>query len=70
MRRTITLGMIVGGVAAMAVSYFAFSAPWGASAVENSDPRVQFAPVLFLLGIVSLFLAAVVYEILPDRRDR
>lgn len=70
MRRTITIVMIVGGVAAMAVSYFVLSAPWGASGVDNSDPRVQFAPVLFLIGIVSLFLAAVAYEVLPDRRDR
>ena len=70
MRRAVTILMIAGGVAAMAVSYFGLSAPWGASGVDNSDPRVQFAPLLFLAGIVSVFLAAVVYEVLPDRRPK
>ncbi|HET9443170.1 MAG TPA: hypothetical protein VFO65_07590 [Acidimicrobiales bacterium] len=70
MRRTLTILMIVGGVAAMVLSYFGLSAPWGASDVSNSDPRVPFAPVLFLVGIVSIFLAAVVYEVLPDRRSK
>lgn len=68
MRRTVTLAMVVGGVAAMAASYLLLSAPWGNSGVTNSNPRVDWAPVLFLAGIASVFLAAVVYELLPDRR--
>jgi prepilin signal peptidase PulO-like enzyme (type II secretory pathway) len=70
MRRTVTLIMILGGIAAMVVSYFVLSAPWGASDVTHSNPRVPFAPVLFLAGIMSVFLSAVVYELLPDRRKR
>jgi hypothetical protein len=70
MRRAITAAMVVGGVAMMLASYFWLSAPWGNTEVRHSDPRVDFAPVLFLLGVMSVFLAAVVYEVLPDRRRK
>ena len=68
MRRAITILMVLGGIAMMLVSYFGLSAPWGNSKVSHSNPRVQFAPVLFLIGIMSVFLSAVVYELLPDRK--
>lgn len=70
MRRTITLLMIVGGMSLMVVSFFFLAAPWGATAVENSNPRIQFAPTLFVLGVLLVFVSAVVYELLPDRRKR
>lgn len=68
MRRTITLLMVLGGLVLMVVSFFFLAAPWGATAVENSNPRVQFAPALFVLGVLLVFLSAVVYELIPDRR--
>ena len=70
MRRAITVLMVLGGIALMLVSYFGLSAPWGVTKVDHSNPRVQFAPVVFLIGVMSVFLAAVVYEVLPDRKRR
>lgn len=33
-----------------------------------SNPHVPFAPGLFLLGVVLIYLSAVVYELAPARR--
>lgn len=32
------------------------------------DPRIPFSPVLFALGVMTLFSAAIVYEVWPTRR--
>ena len=69
MRKRVTIAMVVVGVALMAVSYFGLAAPWGASSVENSDPRVDFAGLFFVVGVLLTFSAALVYELLPERRD-
>jgi hypothetical protein len=68
MRRFITLCMVLGGLAVMVVSYFFLSAPWGTDAVKYSNPRMQFAPLLFVVGIVLIFSAALFYEVKSDRR--
>ena len=70
MRRALTIGMIVLGIALMAVSYLGLTAPWGAESVSNSDPRVPFAPLVFVVGVMLIFGSALVYEMLPDRFDR
>lgn len=67
MRRTVTVGLVVLGVALMLIGFFA-AAPWGSSSVADSDPAIVGAPLLFLLGIVSVVAAAVLYEVLPDKR--
>ncbi len=69
MRRLLTVGMIVGGLVLMILSYFFLAAPWGAETVANSNPRVPFAPGLFVLGVMLVFGSAVVYELLPDRGE-
>lgn len=69
MRRRLTTGMLIGGVVLMVVGYLS-SAPWGADSVTNSDPRFDFAPAVFVLGVVLAIGAALVYELLPDRRRR
>lgn len=63
------LAMVTAGAVLMVTSYFLFAAPWGfpPSSEEFSNPRVPFAPGLFVIGVTLVFLAAVVYEILPDR---
>ena len=66
MRRLITMAMIVIGVGLMLLGYF-MSAPWGADSVVNSDPRVPFSPAIFVLGVVTVFSSALVYELLPNR---
>ena len=70
-RALIAIGMAIGGFVLMVVSYFALAAPWGfpPSSVDNSNPRLDFAPALFVVGVMAVFLAAVVYELWPDRGD-
>jgi hypothetical protein len=69
MRRTLTVGMILGGVILMLVGYLG-AAPWGADNVANSDPAFVFAPAVFVLGVLVAFSAALVYELMPDRRKK
>lgn len=69
MRRGVTATMIGVGVLLMIIGYFG-AAPWGADTVANSDPRIAFAPTLFVLGVIVIFAAAIVYELLPDRERR
>ena len=39
-RRALTIGCLVAGLTLMVVSYFLFTAPWGATGVDNSNPTV------------------------------
>ena len=66
MRRTVTTVTLLAGVLLMLVGFFA-SAPWGADTVANSDPRFDFAPLFFVIGVVVAFSAALVYELFPGR---
>ena len=66
-RRTLTLTLLVVGIALVVVSYFFLSAPWGSDSVANSDPKLEFAPALLVLGVILAFSSAVAYELLPDR---
>ena len=67
MRRNITVGLVAVGLALMVIGFLT-AAPWGSSTAADSDPVIVGAPLLFLLGIVSTVAAAVLYELLPDRR--
>lgn len=71
-RRTLLfLLTLVLGLGLAVVSYFFLAAPLGVSADESfSNPRLPFAASLFILGVVITFLSAVVYELIPDRRNR
>ncbi len=67
MRTTLAVLMVVGGFALQAVSYFLLAAPIGVPTSPSfSDPRLPFAPALFIFGVMLVFLAAVVYELLPE----
>ena len=68
MRRTITFGLIAVGIALMVIGFIT-AAPWGSSSVADSNPSILGAPLLFLLGIFSVVAAAVLYEVLPDKRQ-
>ena len=71
MRTTLTILMVIAGFALSAVSYFLLAAPLGIpTSPAFSNPRVPFAPGLFVLGVVLVFLAAVVYELLPEGESR
>jgi drug/metabolite transporter (DMT)-like permease len=69
MRKRITLAMVVGGLLLMIGGYF-LAAPWGSATVENSNPNLPFSPLVFVIGVVMVFAAAVVYELLPDRKHQ
>jgi uncharacterized membrane protein YidH (DUF202 family) len=70
MRTTVSLLMVVLGFALQAVSYFFLAAPIGQpTSPAYSDPRMPFAPLLFIVGIALVFLAAVVYELMPDKKS-
>ncbi len=71
-RRMITLALVAAGFALQAVSYFLLSARIGVpTSPAFSNPRMPYAGLLFIGGVVLVFLAAVVYELLPEkRRDR
>lgn len=66
-RRLLTSLFLVVGILLMVVSYFFWTAPWGAVSVENSNPRLEWAPAIFVLGVVLAFSSALIYELLPDR---
>ncbi len=71
MRIFLTLLMVVLGFALQFVSYFYLAAPLGvSSSPAYSDPRVPFAPLIFIIGVMLVFLAAVVYELIPDKQVR
>lgn len=70
MRTTLAVLMVVAGFALQAVSYFLLAAPIGApTSPAFSNPRLHFAPTLFIFGVMLVFLAAVVYELLPEDRS-
>ena len=69
MRAFLTILMIVLGFALQAVSYFFLAAPLGIpTSPAYSDPRLPFAPLIFIIGVMLVFLAAVVYELIPDKQ--
>lgn len=69
MRNVITLLMVIVGFALQVYSYFFLAAPLGTPTNEAfSNPRLPYAPTLFIVGVGIVFLAAVVYELLPDNK--
>ena len=70
MRITLTLLIVLGGFALQTVSYFFLAAPLGIPTSEAfSNPRFPFAAGLFVLGVMLVFIAAVVYELLPGKKE-
>ena len=51
----------------LAIAGFLLAAPIGApNGPDISSPRVEFAPAIFVLGMILIFGSAVVYELVPD----
>lgn len=68
-RRFTVWAMVLIGFGLQAVAYFALAAPIGKPTdVSFSEPRVPFAPLLFIVGVGIVFSSAIVYELLPDHR--
>jgi len=70
MRNVLVGLMVVIGFGIQVASYLLWSAPIGLPVSEvYSNPRVPYAPLLFIIGIVLVFSSAVVYELLPDKKQ-
>ncbi len=66
MRKFWTLALVIGGVALQLVSYFYWAAPLGVpTSPAYSNPVVPFAALIFVLGVMMVFIAALVYELIP-----
>lgn len=74
MRRKITLLMVLVGFLFQIDAYLFLAARIGStSGPWISNPRVPFAPVIFIVGVMFVFIAAIVYETMsekPDDHDR
>ena len=68
MRSTVTWLLVLGGLA-LTVAGYLLAANWGASSEADSNPAVVGDPLIFILGILSIVAAAIVYEVLPGRGD-
>jgi hypothetical protein len=68
-RGILAVGIAVVGFILQAVSFLFLAAPWGfpPDSNEHSNPVMPFAPMVFILGVMLVFIAAIVYELLPDR---
>lgn len=63
MKRLITIVMLVVGLALMVVTYFFGAAPWCNTEVACSNPRVEWSPALFVLGVIIAFSSACYYQV-------
>lgn len=68
-RGIVTVGMALTGVALMVLTYFAGAASWCATGVECSNPRFEWAPGLFVAGVIIAFSSAIYYEVAKDRKE-
>lgn len=70
MRRTLFLLTLLAGLA-LAIVGFSLAAPIGPTDGPHiSSPRVLFAPGIFVIGVILMFSSAVVYELVPDKKER
>lgn len=68
-RRVIVVAMVLVGFALQGLAYLVLAAPLGRPTdVSFSEPRMPYAALLFIVGVGIVFSAAIVYELLPDRR--
>lgn len=71
MRTLVALTTFGIGLLLAIVSYFWLAAPLGQPISETySNPRLLGAPMLFILGVMLIFLSAVIYELWPEHLER
>lgn len=70
MRKLLMIHLLVIGAVITVATYLLLAAPWGFPPDNESfsNPRLDFAPVLFILGIVMMFSGVLVYELLPESK--
>jgi hypothetical protein len=66
-RATLFILTLLAGLTLALVGFF-LSAPIGApNGPSISNPHVEFAPLMFVAGIILIFASAIVYEVRDDR---
>ena len=61
-----TRALVIGGIALQLVSCFYWAAPLGVpTSPAYSNPVVPIAALIFVLGVMMMFTAALVYELIP-----
>ncbi|GBD23306.1 hypothetical protein HRbin29_00967 [bacterium HR29] len=70
-RALLAASIALAGFILGVVAYFVLAAPWGfpPDSVAHSNPRVPFAPAIFVAGVMMVFIAAIVYELWPGNGD-
>jgi hypothetical protein len=69
-RRLVVVAMILVGFGLQGLAFLVLAAPLGQPTdVSYSDPRMPYAALLFIVGVGIVFSSAIVYELLPDRRE-
>lgn len=66
-RLVVTILMIAIGAALMVWAYMFGTAPWCADELICSNPRVEWSPAVFVLGVVLAFSSAIYYEVAKDK---
>jgi hypothetical protein len=61
-RGIVTAGLIVTGLTLMILAYFAGAAPWCNTAVECSNPRLEWSSAIFVVGVIVSFSSALYYS--------
>ncbi len=71
MRIGITALVAIGGLVLAIVSALLLAAPLGGPPFDEgfSNPRMDYAPTLAVIGVALVFIAAIVYELLPRLGD-
>jgi predicted membrane channel-forming protein YqfA (hemolysin III family) len=64
-RRLVLFGLTLAVGLVLVVTGFLLSARFGTG--PNMDPLIPFSPVIFITGVMTCFLSAVVYEIVPEK---
>jgi len=68
-RGLVAVSMVVAGLVLMVFAYFFGAAPWCVDGVDCSNPRLQWSPAIFVLGVVLAFSSALYYEIARDKGE-
>ncbi len=66
MRIIITRIFLFGGIGLAALGFFMAIPPEH----FGSAPRMPFAAVMFITGVISAFSSAIIFEVLPSRNKR
>jgi len=68
-RGIVTMIMILVGIVLMVASYFFGAAPWCAGEISCSNPRLDWSPAIFVLGVVIAFSSAIYYEVAKGSKE-